>query len=243
MQKIGDIFKNTQKTEKKIVVLGYSGVGKTQFIYSLIDELREKRVRASSVVEQDYKVNTSKSPILLLDTVGQTIEDTNETLEDLLEKDKVEGIINVVSYGYVANYRQIRKEDILNGSFFTTARDAELEHLDVWLPTLSSKRPVNWIVTLINQADIWYHEREQVLPYYQGKFSLYQTQFERKLKLACKHIVLPYSSILELYLDEYANDPDFNGKYPIQIGTSKKNELQDNFLTVLSQLISNNAPI
>jgi hypothetical protein len=196
-------------------------------------------VRTSTVLEEQYKTTIADLPIVLFDTVGQTVQDTTEILEELLEKDKVEGIINVVSYGYVANYREIRKEDILSGDFFVTAREAELEHLDVWLPTLNSKRSVNWIITLVNQADIWYHEKDQVIPYYQNIFSLYQTKFEKKLKLDCRHIVLPYSSILEIYLEDYANDAEFSGKFPIQFGTSKKNELQNNFLMALSQLISN----
>jgi GTPase SAR1 family protein len=224
----------TANPSAKIVVLGHRGVGKTQFIHSLIDELRYKRVESRTTKSRPYETYLANSPIAFIDTAGENSIKTQELLENMLHNNEVEGIINVVSYGYIGAKDRVSLEDMIDAetqqiklTFLETARTKELKNLDTWLPLLTKRTSVRWVITLINQMDIWYPDRTSVMYYYEDEKEKYKQKFKDLKKTDCDHYVLPYSSILELYLD----------RFPPQIGITQQQQIQDDFTRLLFELI------
>lgn len=237
-------FKRTQtqpnaNPSAKIVVLGNTGVGKTQFIHSLIEDLRYVRAKGATQIAEAYQAFLEDSPIVLMDTVGGDIPNTYLLLEEMLHKNEVEGIINVVSYGYIGEQGRINLKDAIDETgqvsphFLALARQKDIAYLNQWLPLLTPHTQIGWIITLINQMDIWYPEKGEVMYYYESPSEEYQKKFNALKKTPCKHYIIPYSAILELYLD----------KFPSKIGISQQQQIQQTFFRTLLNLVENGSPL
>jgi hypothetical protein len=93
----------------------------------------------------------------------------------LRRKEGISGIINVVSYGYHEwRIEEREKPTSPDGSikeeYLEKHRDIEIELLSEWLPFFDSKN-VSWLITVVNKADLWWHEKDNVLKYYNsGKY-------------------------------------------------------------------------
>ena len=84
----------------KVLLLGVSGAGKTQFLNSFlgIPMLEDNR---TYVPEKKYYIFQNGRKIQFVDLPGHDIyRGTREKFIDDITKNKIKGIINVVSYGY-----------------------------------------------------------------------------------------------------------------------------------------------
>jgi hypothetical protein len=193
-------FKLLVRKNRKIVLFGLSGVGKTQFIRSLKKNLNIPE-RTDVTEKTGYELDDF--PIQFIDTPGHSERQVSRKNEiNNIIKHGVEGIINVVSYGYEENPE--RKNDEIfdqNGkikeSFLKLNRKAELDRLSEWLSFLQPEG-FDWIINLVNKADLWWDNPDEVLRYY--KSGDYNDHF----KSICQYrnvITLPYCSIIKPYYD------------------------------------------
>ncbi len=229
-------FFKTKKNNFKIIVLGSSGVGKTQFIQSLhIDKPQNKvEKRTIDVVENEIKIN--EKGIILFDTAGQSegniqLDEFQKTTTD----DSYIGIINVVAYGY-HQYPDFNTEtevfdgDLVKKDYLKKQREIEIENIKNILPLLKFSK-IDWIITLVNKADIWWKEKEEVYQYYENEETEYSKVFKNHFQqnyFRKNHLVLPYASIIEPFYDR----PNAG-----LLGDTAKNKLQNHFLSELTRLI------
>jgi hypothetical protein len=90
------------RRRRKILVLGASGAGKTQFINSIEKPLAQRLSQSERTVGvEKRKAVIDGYPIRFFDTPGQILDQAKraEALKMAVRK-SVSGIINIVSYGY-----------------------------------------------------------------------------------------------------------------------------------------------
>ena len=220
----------------KVLLLGVSGSGKTQFLNSFlgIPMLEDNR---TYVPQNKFYFFSNGRKIQFVDLPGHvTLTSTRQKYVDEITNNKIEGIINVVNYGYndaEENEADVFKagENEIKDAYLKDNRKNELAQLNEWLNRIHSSSKPEWIITIINKADIWYDKKEEVVNYYQN--GEYGNSFV-ELKRVVPHYTFLYCSVIN----------PFGGR-PMTIIMSErtKNELQKNLKESLLRLISGNAGI
>lgn len=187
------------RRRKVILVLGASGAGKTQLIQTLANPLSIPSFGYQRTVSaQNRRLAVDEYPFLLIDTPGQRMDKAVRfrALTAALA-DKVEGIINVVSFGYhegegpKANAVPGSAGNIAKADFLKERRQIELDLLSEWVPLVDSTIS-RWILTVVTKADLWWPQQERV-----SKFYSEQHYADRMSSLAPLHSIIPYCSIIE----------------------------------------------
>jgi hypothetical protein len=215
------------RSNRKILIFGLSGVGKTQFIRSLKKSLE---IPARTDVTEKTCHDLDDFPIQFIDTPGHSERQTARRTEiDNVIKHGVEGIINVVSYGYEEN--PDRKNDgifdqqgKIKESFLNLNRKAEVDRLAEWVSFLQPEY-FGWVINLINKADLWWDRPEEVLKYYES--GDYSNSF-KSIGQYKNIITLPYCSIIKPYYDTTTS-----GKF----GDLQKEQMQAKLLHELLNLL------
>ncbi|HNI44808.1 MAG TPA: 50S ribosome-binding GTPase, partial [Chitinophagales bacterium] len=236
------------KTPANILVVGSSGVGKTQFIQVLRNDSATTNPLRTTKPEK-HTTEIEKIKLVLTDTPGHEHYETilqgtiaanvtpNMIKDNIFWEHPLAGIINVVAYGYPEEPNINAKHLLLQGSFdeqlqkvnigfLERNRNMELEHLNYWLPTIaenSSKVP--WIINLINKADIWWDDENDVRQYY-------DTIFSEPFKHLRKDI-----EIMNIYFCNKVQ-PYYNKQRSSMFGEQEKLHLQENFKNKLVSLLS-----
>lgn len=165
--KIVKAIKVLLKKKKRILILGCSGVGKTQFIETIHG--LDTYIKAARISREDRTLAVDSSRILLddfalliSDTPGENLKDTMRKAEIAnLIKNNGEGIINVVSYGYherpVSNMNEVASGEGFNLNYIEECRKKEISQLSEWVPLIPISN-VKWIITLVTKADVWWNE-------------------------------------------------------------------------------------
>lgn len=149
-----------------------------------------------------------------------------------LFKVKGEGIINIVSYGYhegpVKNIREVFDEDNTpKTEYINACRKKEIEQLNEWISWVSPNM-INWVITIVSKADVWWEDNwDDVKKYYEE--DEYGSKMSTLVNKGVKHIILPYSSIIE---------PFYEIKRAQGFGETLKNNFNDRFLKELSNLLN-----
>jgi hypothetical protein len=191
-----DQFLRMVRSNRKIVVFGISGAGKTQFVNSLQKNLI---IPQRTVTTDKVSYELDSFPIVFYDTPGHSarFSERQREIKDII-KNGVEGIINVTSYGYEENTESnlsniFDKNGTVKKNYLSTNRKLELDRLSEWLPLINSN-DVNWIVNLVTKSDLWWGEKEEVQEYYES--GLYFEPF-KLLENSKNVITLPYCSIIK----------------------------------------------
>jgi energy-coupling factor transporter ATP-binding protein EcfA2 len=191
------------KKKHRILVLGSSGTGKTNFIKSLT-QLIPEAVHALNRSEfiKAHHLKIDGHPFVFVDTPGQHDHASKRitAIQDAM-KDSVAGIINVVSYGYhegPASLADVFEADgSLRGSFLANRRQIEIEAMAEWKTHLASREIARWLMTVITKADLWWDSREAV--YYHYQFGDYGRALGAAQVL--QPVVLGYSSVVHRFYD------------------------------------------
>ena len=154
--------------KRKIVVFGNSGCGKSQFINSLKDSVK---IPTKTNTPEKIRFALEKFPIKLIDTPGDLAAKPFRIREiHRIINDGVEGIINVVSYGFQETIGAEKSlafdsnNNLIQG-FIDANRTEEIDRLDEWIEDIN---PVNcnWILNIVNKSDIWWEDFNAVTNYY-----------------------------------------------------------------------------
>lgn len=219
------------KKRKTILLLGSSGGGKSQFVDSLAQR-KGVRVVPRTHETEPTKINLFDNPIQFRDTPGHINKKQlrRDELDSSVRK-PIEGIINVVSYGYHEAPKAGREIAVKNKeidlNFLKTNRDLEIEQVSEWITRISPNKNVKWIINLVTKADLWWDEYDDVIEYYEnGKFG-------QKIKGLGDHMpiyTLPYCSIIK---------PFFNLPTSGHFGDIEKEALKNVFLQTLINRFKN----
>ncbi len=212
---------------KKIVVFGISGAGKSQFINSLKKTLN---IPFRTTTTDNVNFDLEEFPIVFLDTPGHG-ERHYERKQEVINiiKNGVEGIINVVSYGYEEN-PNVDLTDIFDqhgevkDSALRLNRKVEVERLAEWLPLIHPNN-VGWIINLVNKADLWWGTADIANSHYEN--GDYGAAF-KTIDNYTHVITLPYCSIIKPYYDRRTS-----GLY----GEIQKEQMHDNLIHQLLNLL------
>jgi energy-coupling factor transporter ATP-binding protein EcfA2 len=188
------------RSNRKIVVFGLSGAGKSQFISSLKKNLA---IAERTDTTEKIKFNIEDFPIQFIDTPGQAGRQypRKQELTEIL-KNGVEGIINVVSYGYEEN-PEFTFDDIftpnkeVKDSFLKLNRKSEVERLAEWLPLIHPNN-IGWIINLVNKADLWWDNLDAVNKHYLCEE--YNEAF-KQIDNYSNVITIPFCSIIKPYYE------------------------------------------
>ncbi len=220
-------FQRLITKRKKIVVFGISGAGKSQFINSLrkILQIPERTITSDKV-----KYDIAEFPIVFIDTPGHSARalDRQKQVKDIL-KNGVEGLINVVSFGYEENPEAeldtiFDNKGMVKESFLKLNRRAEIERLEEWLPWMHPSE-CTWIITLVNKADLWWASEKQVNDHYSN--GDYGHAFSAIDKFS-DVLTIPYCSLIKPYYDTRTSG---------LIGDVQKEQMYDNFVHQLLNLL------
>lgn len=235
--KIGNILKRFRfiwnyyfSTPAKLLVLGESGTGKTQFINSILSKIPITSHR-TRLGKENVLVYKNGKKVVFIDLPGhKTLYPERKKYIDNIRKKKITGIINVVNYGYnesdTAQDLSIFKvgTNDVKEEYLKENRKREIAQIEEWKKEITFDCKLKLIITIVNKADIWYKQSDEVLNYYEK--GEYAKQLESLGNIACH--CFPYCSIIE---------PFYNRPMIIEMGEQKKTELHNiltkEFLSVL----------
>lgn len=216
-----------------VVVYGTSGAGKTEFIRALLEEdvdvVNPPRTRFNS---RKRLVLKNGRKIHFYDVPGHSsLKQQRQSVTEMILKKKIKGIINVTTYGYndaeEAEGVSIFKVDnlgipVVKNDYLNKNRQRELEQISEWEDFIRSSNKIEWVITVINKADIWYKSREEVLNYYQN--GIYYDNFIKAIEKVCKTCVFPYCSIIS----PFANQPmalSYSERDKVKMHNELKNDI------------------
>ncbi len=168
-----DKLKTFWKKKKRIIVLGSTGAGKTQFIDSmqqLIPQLILNTQRTAFPL--DRVLSLAGELFEITDTPGQSSHRSRrmDAIRDAMKD--ADGVINVVSYGYhewdVSADEAITKQGTAKLQFLKDHREIETTAAAEWADLLSSGLKNPWLITLVSKADLWWDQRDDVKRHYES---------------------------------------------------------------------------
>ena len=168
LDKIIDAFKR----KHRVLVLGSTGVGKTNFLQSLtsltapaIDYM--KRTEFS----REHGIKIGKSPFIFIDTPGELGKQPRrkKAIREALSGE-ISGVINVVSYGY-HEYRsshldKLNRDGSPSSQYLSEHRKVEVAALSEWVELLGDQQTIDWAMTIVSKADLWWDRKDEVLQFY-----------------------------------------------------------------------------
>jgi energy-coupling factor transporter ATP-binding protein EcfA2 len=188
-----DLFRR----KHRVLVLGTSGVGKTNFLNSL-NELLPAAIDHLNRTQfpKDYPYRIDGHPFVFVDTPGQAGHQPAriQELQNAL-KEGIDGIINVVAYGYhegPSGTKDVFEENgAVKETYLMERRAAEIGSLAEWTALLGSREVTKWLITLVSKADLWWDQRSMVVDHYRE--GSYFAALGPATSL--NHAVLEYSSV------------------------------------------------
>lgn len=148
-----DRLRTLFKKKHRILVLGCTGVGKSELLKSLTTLTPEviHHLNRTEFAER-HRIKVRNEPFVFVDTPGQYRARRSKAIREEITRD-ITGILNVVCYGYHENkvdrQRAFTSQGEIDGGFLATKREAELEDVNGWTPILGAPEIADWLVTVI----------------------------------------------------------------------------------------------
>lgn len=215
---------------QRIVVYGVSGVGKTEFLNSILGNNFSNGQRTQDLIEYPFELPDGHK-VIFIDTPGHsTMSAVREGLQRDYAKSKISGIINIVSYGYqstpetaVANVFKAGtneiKEEFLRDNF-----KIENSQLLEWERYVKADNHVKWFMTVVNKADLWYDNHDAVMEYYRAG-DYYKTI--RGIEHCCNIHTFPFCSIMKSFMGKFRS---------LQYSEVEKKSMHEELISQLQRL-------
>jgi energy-coupling factor transporter ATP-binding protein EcfA2 len=165
-----DRLKATFRKKHRVLVLGCSGVGKTELLESLTTVTPEviSHLNRTQFAER-HRIRIAKEPFVFIDTPGQYESRRLSAIREEISKG-LAGIINVVAYGYhetkVGHDEAFLSKSKVSADYLSSRRLLELADLRAWVPLVGAREIANWLITVVTKADLWWDRHNEVLNYY-----------------------------------------------------------------------------
>lgn len=222
---------NYFKPALRIAVLGESGGGKSSFLSMLLGkEYENDSTRYNKTI---HITLPNGRRIVFTDCPGQkSYRQERQKIKEKILAGKYHAIINVVCYGYnETSSSKIKMFDSgtsnVKESYLSENRKRELNQLTEWIDDINIRSKLKWVLTVINKADVWAENHDDVIEYYQnGEYGKVMNQ----INPVCQHHILPYCSIISPF-----------GGEPMVLRISEKNKraLHESLLANLQDFIGN----
>lgn len=168
LEKLVNVFRH----KHRVLVLGSTGAGKTNFLKSLV-ELVPTAIEQMNRTEfaKEHSFSILKQPFRFVDTPGQRVHESRRkrAIREAMGAG-IEGVINVVSYGYheyrIGKSAAIGVDGLPNESFLKEHRQIEQDMLAEWTALLGDEHTIGWVLTVVTKADLWWHQKDEVLNHY-----------------------------------------------------------------------------
>jgi energy-coupling factor transporter ATP-binding protein EcfA2 len=212
--------KSRFKAKSTFLLLGDTGVGKTQFLRSLSDAMPDPiHYHDRTELVEDVaptKLKIGDAFIIVEDTHGHDMgkKTPNPLRARAIESARnvgINGVINVVAYGY-AESKFTGEPSFTNNQpdeiFLGQMRLREIQRMEEWATRLGGTNTVDWIMTLVNKADIWHSRWTDVERHYMsgGYGSALESLIDNDVPL----IVRPYASEHRRFWNKGLCDPLFD---------------------------------
>ena len=175
-----------RKGKQRIALFGPGGVGKTttaKFLAGSFDPLTFSASYDESLTTEDFSLKGDIVCSLIVPPGQERRRDrTWGDIYEILAEGKINGIINLVAFGYHSfwgfSYKETKyyqenmtKEDFVEA--YLKARQAkEMDILRELMPRLSDAKKAPWMITLVNKQDLWWAERQAVRKHYmEGEYN------------------------------------------------------------------------
>lgn len=199
------------RKKHRVLVLGSTGVGKTNFLTSLTESIPTAvDIMNRTEIAKKHRLKIQKSPFMFVDTPGQEQHKTIrlKAIREALASG-ISGVINVVSYGY-HEYRTGLKEAVddngkVSDGFLSAHRKKETAALEEWTPLLGGPEAAGWLITVVTKADLWWNRGDEVLEHY--RTGAYYAALGSAKSL--HPIMLEYSSVFQKYFGKAPMSGDF----------------------------------
>lgn len=233
-KKIKYIWNRYFRRTIRVIVYGDSGVGKTQFLNTLTGRNTYTPDRTRFVSKFELTLSSGRK-IEFLDTPGhQSSKIARLHALDYIAKGKVDGIINLVDYGYQDGEEMEKQLETafnvdtnqVKDSFLRENRLLELNRTKEFLDRINPNTRVGWIITVVNKADVWYSNINEILEYYkEGEYGKELKQYSHTVHLD----TLPFCSVITPYA---------NRKMLLEFSERDKIRFYNSLLEEFEQLIS-----
>lgn len=195
--KIIKFFNRNFRKNIRVLVVGESGTGKSQFLSTIHG--KKEFVADSTMVSYSSKLELPNGRIVeFIDTPGQQslMQDRKRRINAINRKG-YDGIINLVCYGYQAteetNPSIVFQGGQIKDSYLKENREKELKQLEEWLPNIDVESNIKWVLTIVNKADVWWEQKDEVLSYYNS--DKYGTKLNEILRVSTTEVI-PYCSVI-----------------------------------------------
>lgn len=188
---------NYVKPPIRIAILGESGVGKSALLSMLLGEAYETDSTRFNIFKTICLPNGRR--IKFTDCPGQkSYRQERQKIKEKILRGKYHAIINVVCYVYnETNSSKVKifesGTNTVKPSYLSENRKLELGQLKEWIEDISVRSKLRWVLTVINKADVWFDNLEEVVDYYQnGEYG----NILAGIHQVCAHHILPCCSII-----------------------------------------------
>jgi energy-coupling factor transporter ATP-binding protein EcfA2 len=165
-----DRLRTLFKKKHRILVLGCTGVGKTELLKSLITLTPEviDHLNRTEFAER-HRIKIRNEPFVFVDTPGQYRSRRTRAIREEITRD-ITGILNVACYGYHEN-KVDRKNAFtptgdIDEAFLEQKRKVEIDDAQSWAPLLGAPEFADWLITVVTKADLWWNRYDEVISHY-----------------------------------------------------------------------------
>ena len=177
-------------------------MGKTQFLLSLTGKDNHSFPPRTRQLRHYDIVTGFGRRVCFIDTPGHQSNGKirGEALAEL-SKGRIEGVINLVDYGYQDSEQIKNNPDVafktgtseVKQEYLRENRKLEKERTKEIIDRIERGVKLKWFITLINKADVWNDNRQEVIDYYEGPdFNSVMENLEH----AVSTTVCPFCSII-----------------------------------------------
>ncbi len=192
------------RKRQAVLVLGSTGVGKTNLIGSLT-ELLPAAIHHMTRTEfaARHKLRIGSEPFVFIDVPGST-EHRPRRVKAIREAMATGtcGVINVTAYGYhewkIGSRTAVTTEGQVIKTFLKHHRGVEIAALPEWAALLGDVEAAAWLMTVVSKADLWWDQRDKVLTHYRDG------AYAKAMKEAAQqsHTVLEYCAVFHKFYSQ-----------------------------------------
>lgn len=168
-------LRNSLRRRQRIVIVGSTGVGKTNFLKAIAEPLPDAidAINRSEFAKR-HRLSIARQAFEFVDTPGQRLHEarTKAAIRDVLKKRGKVGVISMNAFGYheygVARQEAFSDDGSVSPAFLDAHRRLEVDYLHMWTPLLADPAVTSFLINVVSKADLWWEQRDAVLSHYES---------------------------------------------------------------------------